>query len=208
MKDVGRKKVVLVGCVVLMFASCVLAQNWPQWRGPNRDGKLSGFTAPQQWPAELTQKWRATVGYGDATPALVGDKLYVSARQGEEEVTICLNAADGKELWKEVIEKDLEGVMVKDPSSIYEIGGRSTVNIKLKNYKTAVIVVEQVEPNSKGTKVFGTANLKDGQRIPDVECQLAGVFDIPLGAEMPIRYLDIYKGRLIQAHKLTSSNHS
>jgi outer membrane protein assembly factor BamB len=101
MKDASRKKVVLVGCVALIFASCVLAQDWPQWRGPNRDGKLSGFTTPQQWPAELTQQWKTTVGYGDSTPALVGDKLYVFARQGEEEVTICLDAADGKELWKD-----------------------------------------------------------------------------------------------------------
>lgn len=101
MKGVSLKKVILFGCVVLMFASCVLAQNWPQWRGPNRDDILSGFTAPQQWPAEWTQKWRTTVGFGDATPALVGDKLYVFARQGEEEVTLCLNAADGKELWKD-----------------------------------------------------------------------------------------------------------
>jgi len=101
MKEATRKKIVLVGCVALMFASCVLAQDWPQWRGPNRDGKPTGFTAPQQWPAELTQKWRVTVGFGDSTPALVGDKLYVSARQGEEEVTLCLNAANGNELWKD-----------------------------------------------------------------------------------------------------------
>ena len=101
MKEASRKKVVLVSCVALMVASCVLAQDWPQWRGPNRDGKLSGFTAPQKWPAELTQKWKVTVGFGDATPALVGGRLYVFARQGEEEVTLCLNAANGKELWRD-----------------------------------------------------------------------------------------------------------
>jgi len=99
MKEASRKKVVLVSCVALMVASCVLAQDWPQWRGPNRDGKLSGFTAPQKWPAELTQKWTVTVGSGDASPPLVGDRLYVFARQGEEEVTLCLNAANGKKLW-------------------------------------------------------------------------------------------------------------
>jgi outer membrane protein assembly factor BamB len=41
------------------------------------------------------------VGSGDGTPALVGDKLYVFARQGEDEVTLCLNAGDGKELWRD-----------------------------------------------------------------------------------------------------------
>ncbi|MBL7184782.1 MAG: PQQ-like beta-propeller repeat protein [Phycisphaerae bacterium] len=94
-------KAVIVGCVILIGAGSVFAQDWPQWRGANRDGTANGFDAPGQWPAELTQKWRVTVGFGDSTPALVGDKLYVSARQGDEEVTLCLNAANGKELWKD-----------------------------------------------------------------------------------------------------------
>jgi len=91
----------MAGCVVLFSASWVCAQDWPQWRGANRDGKVTGFAAPRTWPKELTQKWKVTVGQGDATPALVGDKLYVFARQGEEEVALCLNAADGKERWRE-----------------------------------------------------------------------------------------------------------
>ena len=41
------------------------------------------------------------MGSGDATPALVGDKLYVFARPGDDEVTLCLNAGDGKELWRD-----------------------------------------------------------------------------------------------------------
>ena len=101
MRKANRSKVIMVGCVILVGAGCVLAQDWPQWRGPNRDAKVSGFTAPATWPKELTQKWKTTVGTGDATPALVGDKLCVFTRQGEEEVTTCLNAADGKELWKD-----------------------------------------------------------------------------------------------------------
>jgi len=101
MKDANRTMVALAGCVVVMFASCAVAQDWPQWRGPNRDGKVSGFTAPKKWPKELTQKWEVTVGTGDATPALVGDKLYVFTRQGADEITLCLNAGSGKELWKD-----------------------------------------------------------------------------------------------------------
>jgi outer membrane protein assembly factor BamB len=97
----NARKVVLAGCVVAVIASCAPAQDWPQWRGPNRDGKTSGFMAPQQWPAELKQQWKATVGLGCATPALVGDKLYAFARQGGDEVVLCLNASDGKELWQD-----------------------------------------------------------------------------------------------------------
>jgi outer membrane protein assembly factor BamB len=101
MKNTNRARAVMVGCVILISAGCVFAQDWAQWRGPNRDGKVSGFTAPQKWPGELTQKWRVTVGQGDATPALVGDKLYVFTRQGDEEVTLCLDAGTGKEIWRD-----------------------------------------------------------------------------------------------------------
>ena len=85
----------------LLVASTAPAQDWPQWRGPNRDGKVSGFTAPDTWPKALTQKWKVNVGLGDSTPALVGDKLYVFAEQGTDEVTLCLDAASGKEIWND-----------------------------------------------------------------------------------------------------------
>ncbi|MFQ5810211.1 MAG: PQQ-binding-like beta-propeller repeat protein, partial [Armatimonadota bacterium] len=92
---------VMVGCVFLISAGCVFAQDWPQWRGVNRDGQVTGFAAPATWPAALTQQWKATVGLGDATPALVGDKLYAFTRQGGDEVTLCLNASDGEEVWRD-----------------------------------------------------------------------------------------------------------
>jgi len=89
-------------CAILLGASLVFAQDWPQWRGPNRDGKVAGLAAPATWPGQLTQKWKVSVGLGvDSTPALVGGKLYVLARQGSDETVLCLDAATGKELWKD-----------------------------------------------------------------------------------------------------------
>ena len=95
----------------LLFASLVLAAvaagfraiaaDWPQWRGPNRDGKVADFKVPATWPAVLKQQWDVSVGNGVATPALVGDKLYVHTREGSEEVVRCLNATTGKEIWKD-----------------------------------------------------------------------------------------------------------
>jgi outer membrane protein assembly factor BamB len=101
MQNANPQMMVVSSCVLLLSASFVVAQDWPQWRGPNRDGKAAGFTAPKTWPKELSQQWKTTVGDGVATPALVGDKLYVFARQEGGEVTRCLNAADGKEIWKD-----------------------------------------------------------------------------------------------------------
>jgi len=101
MKNTNQFRAIMLVCVILLVAGSVLAKDWPQWRGANRDGKASGFKAPEQWPKELTQKWKTTVGSGDATPALVGDRLYVFTRQDDNEVTLCLNADSGKEVWKE-----------------------------------------------------------------------------------------------------------
>ena len=100
MRSANRTVGVIVGCVTALGASGLFGQEWPQWRGPNRDGKASGFNAPQTWPKRLTQKWKITIGEGDATPALVGDRIYVFTRQGDDEVTQCLSAADGHQIWQ------------------------------------------------------------------------------------------------------------
>jgi outer membrane protein assembly factor BamB len=94
MRNVGRS-VVGTAAIILIGAGTLSAQDWPQWRGPNRDGKLSGFTAPASWPKELAQRWKATVGVGDSTPALVG------GRQDANEVITCLDAATGKTIWQD-----------------------------------------------------------------------------------------------------------
>ena len=88
-------------CCVIFFwlGSVSFSADWPQWRGPQRDGKASGFSAPSQWPAELKQKWSVPVGLGVATPALAGRRLYVFTRQGDEEAILCLDADSGKEIW-------------------------------------------------------------------------------------------------------------
>jgi len=75
------------------------AADWPQWRGPNRDGKANGFKAPQTWPASLNQKWKLSIGPGLASPAVVGGRVYLFARDQADEVLVCLNAETGQELW-------------------------------------------------------------------------------------------------------------
>jgi outer membrane protein assembly factor BamB len=87
---------------MLLLSACdVSAQDWPQWRGPNRDNKVTGFTAPTAWPKALTQKWTAKVGDGVSSPVLVGNKVYAFGRQGNEEVTTCLDADSGNIVWQD-----------------------------------------------------------------------------------------------------------
>jgi outer membrane protein assembly factor BamB len=85
---------------MLLSASSIRGQDWPQWRGPNRDAKVTGFKVPATWPKMFKEEWKVKVGNGVATPALVGDKLYAFGREGGEEIVRCLDAATGKEIWQ------------------------------------------------------------------------------------------------------------
>ncbi len=77
-----------------------MAKDWPQWRGPNRDGNVPDFIVPSVWPKTLKEEWKVTVGVGHSSPLVVDGKVYLHARQGEEEVLQCLDSRTGKELWR------------------------------------------------------------------------------------------------------------
>lgn len=79
-------------------------EGWPQWRGPNRDGVASSFTAPATWPAQLTKRWQATVGVGHASPVVAGNRVVVHARQGTREIVAAYDLASGKPLWQDGVE--------------------------------------------------------------------------------------------------------
>jgi outer membrane protein assembly factor BamB len=88
-------------CVLLAgsLAAQTRVADWPQWRGPARDGVVGAFTPPSAWPDRLTRKWKVDVGLGYATPVLVGDRVYMFSRQGDNEVLAALDAASGREIW-------------------------------------------------------------------------------------------------------------
>ena len=90
----------MAGVLALSSMVSISAQDWPQWRGPDRDGKVSGFNAPDSWPSELSMQWQETVGAGDASPVLLGDRLFLFTRQEDKEVILCLNASSGAQVWR------------------------------------------------------------------------------------------------------------
>jgi outer membrane protein assembly factor BamB len=94
------RRLLLVPAFAAAVALSVVAADWPQWRGPGRDNKVTDFTVPTSWPAKLNPKWKVKVGDGVASPVLVGDRLYAFTREGGDEVVRCLEAGTGKEVWK------------------------------------------------------------------------------------------------------------
>ncbi len=74
---------------------------WPQWRGPNRDGVSSEKGLLKDWPAEGPKTlWRIAAGEGYSGMAVANGKLFTMWNEGNSQFLFCFDAANGKELWR------------------------------------------------------------------------------------------------------------
>ena len=86
---------------VTVCPGVIWAADWPQWRGPNRDGVSSETGLLQQWPqAGPPLAWKATgLGGGFSTVAVAGDRLYTTGEKDADSYVHCLDRTSGKVLW-------------------------------------------------------------------------------------------------------------
>ena len=91
----------VVLCLVLLCTT-VAAADWPQWRGPNRDGISTDTGLLQAWPnGGPRQIWKAQgLGEGYSSFAVVGNRLYTQGQQAKTEFVLAIDTATGKPLWK------------------------------------------------------------------------------------------------------------
>jgi outer membrane protein assembly factor BamB len=91
----------------LTFAG-LLAANWPQWRGPERDGISQETGLLQEWPTEGPKLlWQLSdIGEGYSTPAVVGERAYLISNEGlDNEFVQALDIEDGEQIWAQTIGK-------------------------------------------------------------------------------------------------------
>lgn len=98
---VVTKRIFRLLIAVALASQFCFAQDWPQWRGPNRDGVVASFTAPKVWPDKLKTIWKVPVGIGHSSPVVVGRRVYLHSRQEENEVVSCFDLDSGKQLWRD-----------------------------------------------------------------------------------------------------------
>lgn len=68
----------LLGLSAAQAAASAADQNWPQWRGPLRNGVAPHANPPTEWSETKNVKWKVKIpGDGDATPIIWGDKIFV-----------------------------------------------------------------------------------------------------------------------------------
>lgn len=85
---------------LVSFPRPAVAADWPQWRGP----ESNGISREADWSTEALAAprvlWRAEVGKGFSSLAVVGDRAYTMGNAGGQDTVFCLDAATGKVLWR------------------------------------------------------------------------------------------------------------
>src|SRR5262245_55973015 len=92
----------LVPVAVAGFALAAGAGDWPQWRGPDRNGISQETGLLKEWPKEGPKLlWQVKdVGNGYSTPAVVGARLYLLSNRGlDDEFVEALEVKDGQKAW-------------------------------------------------------------------------------------------------------------
>lgn len=88
--------------VLLAAASLAAAEEWPQWRGPLRDGIVREADLLQDWPpAGPNRLWSRPVGRGYSSPVAVDGLVYLDALDGDRDVLRALNAETGQTVWEQ-----------------------------------------------------------------------------------------------------------
>ena len=63
--------------VAVLAATVSLRAQWPQWRGPNRDGLVAAAVVPAVWPDKPSVKWTQPLGEGYSSPVVDAGRVFV-----------------------------------------------------------------------------------------------------------------------------------
>jgi outer membrane protein assembly factor BamB len=84
--------------VAFVTGARLSAEQWTGWRGAARTG-VSTAAVPATLAPKAVETWSVPVGIGHASPLVDGQRVYVFARRGEQEVAQALDLGSGKALW-------------------------------------------------------------------------------------------------------------
>jgi outer membrane protein assembly factor BamB len=95
------------------------AAQWGQFRGPNGSGVDTATGYPVAFSPTSGVAWKAAIPYGQSSPVIAGSRVYLTAREGDQLLTIALDAEGGRELWRRAVKpaRWTEIYKVNDPAS-------------------------------------------------------------------------------------------
>jgi outer membrane protein assembly factor BamB len=123
-----RRSPLSIGLLLLALGSAwaagARAADWPQFRGPNRDGISRETGILKSWPEDGPRVlWKAPVGEGFSGITVAGGRLYTMEGRGGGENAVCLDAATGKQLWRVTLDQKYESGQGSGPRSTPTVAG-------------------------------------------------------------------------------------
>jgi outer membrane protein assembly factor BamB len=108
-----------VALLALAAAAAPAAAQWGQFRGPNGSGVDTAAGYPVTFSPTQQVVWKAALPYGQSSPVVAGSQVYVTARDGEQLVTLAFDAGTGRERWRRAITPPRRADIYKanDPAS-------------------------------------------------------------------------------------------
>jgi outer membrane protein assembly factor BamB len=117
--------------LIVCLSTCLLAADWPGWRGPNRDGLSTETGLLKQWPADGPKlAWQAKgLGAGFSSISISGNRMFTMGDKKDGQYVEALNLADGAQIWATKIGPVWEdemggprGTPTVDGDSVYAMG--------------------------------------------------------------------------------------
>jgi len=102
-------KILIVAlAIVVSLELFAQAEDWPQWRGPNRNGISHEKGWLDQFPDQgPTIAWKATVGLGFSSVVVGNARAYTAGHANGSDTVFCFDALSGKEFWKHTYPSEL-----------------------------------------------------------------------------------------------------
>jgi outer membrane protein assembly factor BamB len=152
-----------LGLGLLALSSLTLAQaeDWPAWRGAQRDDISQEKGLLKAWPAEGPKlAWIfKNAGIGYSGPAIVDGKLYTMVAREDAEQVLCLNAETGEELWATEIGPVLQNNWGDGPRATPTVDGAMLYAMSAKGHLNCISLADH--------KVLWKTKMEDlGGKLP------------------------------------------
>jgi outer membrane protein assembly factor BamB len=152
----------LLALFYFLLPSLTLADDWPCWRGPNRNGISTETGWLDLWPQDgPAVAWKAAVGTGFSSVAVSKGRLCTLGNLDNKDTVHCLDAVTGKKLWSHTYDAALE-------DKLFEGGPTSTPAVENDRVWTLSRWGDLFSFDSASGKIVWSKNLhkETGVRIP------------------------------------------
>ncbi|MAG93450.1 MAG: alcohol dehydrogenase [Planctomycetaceae bacterium] len=177
MRPTNIRAICLVAALLLSGALTLQADDWPHWRGPDRNGISRETDWTDDWPAAGAKiAWKAYVGAGFSSFVVKDDRVFTTGNQDDEDTVYCFDAESGKELWSHTYPAPLDakffsggttGTPTTDGDVLYQLSRRG--ELFCFNAADGKVRWSKNLPEETGVRIpgwgFAGAPLVDGERL-------------------------------------------